>query len=235
MTHRLIDEQRLESTDEHLATLFRAARAFETDPFRKRRVLVSLTRSQGRLARRFWVQPAILAALLVSGTATATFGQRYAMRATGFLGFGARAEPASKSALRRAESPAGAATAADALPVSTNTEAVVDTAAESQSPSPGHAKAGTRTRYDASEDATRVVEAIQALRAERDPSRAQELLNEYLKTQPHGALSEDALALAIEAASVQHDPRATEYARRYLAKSPNGKYRDLAKRALAAH
>ncbi len=238
MTHRLIDEQSLENADEHLANLFRAARAFEADPFRKRRVLVSLTRAQSRRARGFWVQPAILAALLVSGTATATLGQRYAMRAAGFLGFhagaGASAEPTAKGAPLRGESPAATATAADTRPAATDSEAPVDTATENQSPSIGHANASARGRHDSSEDATRVVEAIQALRAERDPSRAQALLDEYLKTQPHGALSADALALAIEASSLQHDPRAADYARRYLAKFPNGKYRDLAKRALAA-
>src|SRR6478752_578427 len=87
---------------------------------------------------------------------------------------------------------------------------------------------------ESSEDATHVVQAIQALRTERDPARAQALLNEYLKANPRGALSGDALALSIEAASAQHDPRAAEYARRYLASFPKGKYRDLAKRALEA-
>jgi hypothetical protein len=57
-------------------------------------------------------------------------------------------------------------------------------------------------------------------------------LNDYLKTHPNGVLSEDALALSIEAASAQHDPRAADYARRYLAKFPRGKYRDLANRAI---
>ena len=79
-----------------------------------------------------------------------------------------------------------------------------------------------------------MVQAIQALRTERDPARAQALLNDYLKANPRGALSGDALALSIEAASAQHDPRAAEYARRYLASYPKGKYRDLAKRALEA-
>jgi hypothetical protein len=51
---------------------------------------------------------------------------------------------------------------------------------------------------------------------------------------PSGVLTADALPLAIEAALVQHHPRAAKYARRYLAKFPSGKYRELAKRALAA-
>ena len=77
-----------------------------------------------------------------------------------------------------------------------------------------------------------MVQAIQALRTERDPARAQALLNDYLEANPRGTLSGDALALSIEAASAQHDPRAAEFARRYLAAYPKGKYRELAKRAL---
>jgi hypothetical protein len=91
-----------------------------------------------------------------------------------------------------------------------------------------------QTRVETSEDATRVVEAIQALRTARDPARARALLNDYLKINPRGALSAEALALSIEAASAQHDPRAAEYARRYLNSYPRGKYRELARRALEA-
>ena len=87
-------------------------------------------------------------------------------------------------------------------------------------------------RPSSSEDPSHVVEAIQALRTDKDPSRAQGLLNDYLKTPPNGVLSEDALALSIEAASAQHDPKAADYAKRYLAKFPHGKYRALASRAL---
>jgi hypothetical protein len=110
-------------------------------------------------------------------------------------------------------------------------------AAEAVDPPPNAARPAPRSvahaRSDSSEDATHMVEAIQALRTDRDPSRAQGLLSDYLKTHPHGVLSEDALALSIEAASAQHDPRAADYARRYLAKFPQGKYRDLANRAVA--
>jgi hypothetical protein len=61
------------------------------------------------------------------------------------------------------------------------------------------------------------------------------LLDDYLQTHPKGQLSEDALALSIEAASAKHDPRATDYARRYLGRFPHGRYRDVAARALASH
>lgn len=96
-------------------------------------------------------------------------------------------------------------------------------------------KGGSRARPESAEDASNVVEAIQALRAGRDPAKAQGLLDDYLKTHPRGVLSGDALALSIEAASARNDPRAADYARRYLSLYPKGKYRDLAKRALDKH
>ena len=238
MVKRLIDEQGLESTDQHLADLFRAAAPFEADPFRKRRVLVSLSRMESRSAPRFWLRPVIIATLLVSGTATAALGHRYVAHGTGFFGFGPPAVSPAPSVKPQAPVTAAHAAAghADSNDVPTDGEPV-DRLADAVEPTPNvvhpAARSGAHARADSSEDATHVVEAIQALRTDRDPSRAQSLLNDYLKTHPNGVLSEDALALSIEAASAQHDPRAADYARRYLAKFPHGKYRDLANRAVA--
>jgi hypothetical protein len=239
MVKRLIDEQGLESTDQHLAELFRAAAPFEADPFRKRRVFVSLSRIESRGAPRFWLRPVIIATLLVSGTATAALGHRYVAHGTGFFGFGPPAVSPAPSV--KPQTPVTAARAAVGPADSNNAPPAdgepVDSLADAVEPPPSvvhpAAKGGAHARADSSEDATHVVEAIQALRTERDPSRAQSLLNDYLKTHPNGVLSEDALALSIEAASAQHDPRAADYARRYLAKFPHGKYRDLANRAVA--
>jgi hypothetical protein len=240
MVKRLIDEQGLESTDQRLADLFRAAAPFEADPFRKRRVLVSLSRLQSRSVPRFWLRPVVVATLLVSGTATAALGHRYVAHGTGFFGFGPPGvSPAPSVKPQAAATPAHASAAGHTVSNSSNSAPTdgepVGTSADAVEPAPSvvhSAKAGTHARPDSSEDATHVVEAIQALRTERDPSRAQSLLNDYLKTHPNGVLSEDALALSIEAASAQHDPRAADYARRYLAKFPHGKYRDLANRAV---
>ncbi len=242
MMKRLIDEQGLESTDERLADLFRTAAPFEPDPFRKRRVLVSLSRVQSRSVPRFWLRPVIVAALLVTGTAAAELGHRYVAHGTGLFGFGPPAVSRAPSAEPHAPVVGAAAHAPEAAHADT-TNAPADgaeapgTSADAVDPTPSvvHSapKSGTRARPDSSEDATHVVEAIQALRTEKDPSRAQSLLSDYLKTHPNGVLSEDALALSIEAASAQHDPRAADYARRYLAKFPHGKYRALANQAIA--
>ena len=243
MLKRLIDEQTVDASDERLADLFRAAAPFQADPFRKRRVLVSLSRVHTGHAPRFWLRAAVVGMLLVSGTATAALGHRYIAHGTGFFGFGSaapgaapgdvKAAPTATHARVASHSEANSAPDESAKPLDMPLAELAEVA--DRPPSVVHAapRGGARVRTHSSEDATHVVEAIQALRTERDPSRAQGLLNDYLKTHPHGVLSEDALALSIEAASAQHDPRAADYARRYLAKFPHGKYRDLANRAVA--
>ncbi|MEO8902462.1 MAG: hypothetical protein ABI488_10780 [Polyangiaceae bacterium] len=225
---RLVEEAELDTADNQLADLFRAAPPFELDPFRKRRVLVRLERSQQRVLPRFWLKPAVVAFVLMSGTAMAALGHRYVAHGLVFLGVGS---PPQAALVHSAAAPR--ATAPQPLRVAAP-DASVAAAAE---PEPAASARPTvkelaRARPESPEDPTRVVQAIQALRTGRDPSRAQALLNEYMKAHPHGVLSEDALALSIEAASAQHDARAASYARRYLAKFPSGKYRTLANRAL---
>jgi len=239
MLKRLVDQEDLDGSDRQLSDLFRAAAPFEVDPFRKRRILVRLERGP-KLGTRagFWLRPIVIAALLVSGTATAALGHRYVLHGSGFFGLGGGAAPqvAPHSASSPKRAPAGKLAAASestsvVAPVTAPVEAVpIEPAASAARATPKNG----RPRPESSEDATHVVQAIQALRTERDPARAEALLNDYLKANPHGSLSGDALALSIEAASAQHDPRAAEYARRYLASYPKGKYRDLAKRALEA-
>ena len=85
----------------------------------------------------------------------------------------------------------------------------------------------------AGEDPSQVAEAVRALRKQGDAARAQALLDQYLKANPHGALAEDALALSIEAAAARKDPRAADYARRYLSRYPSGRFKSVAERALA--
>jgi hypothetical protein len=231
---RLVEDESLQDgRDKRLAELFRVAAPFQVDPFRKRRILVRLERSPVHRSRRFWVRPVVFAALLVSGSAAAAFGHRYITEGFRMLE-------------RRGAEQTSAASVAPTTPRPTTvppvTPSVIETPAEGSdesalmTPEPQPSamrakKSGVRVRADG-EDATHVVEAIQALRTERDPVRAQALLDEYLKSHPRGVLSGDALALSIEAAAARHDPRAADYARRYLEAYPKGKYRALATRAL---
>jgi hypothetical protein len=81
-------------------------------------------------------------------------------------------------------------------------------------------------------DVARIHEAAKALRGDGDPERALRLLESSEKA--GGPLAEEALALRIEAASAGGDPRAKSLARSYLARYPSGRYRELARRTLAA-
>ena len=245
MSNRLVDEPGLDESDRKLAELFRSVARFEVDPFRKRRIWVRLERGSLRSggAARFWLRPIVIATLLISGTAMAELGHRYVLHGSGFFGLGgspsatsSNLQVAPHAASLPKRLPSGELTTDSELaPSAPSAPASVAAATpEPASSAPRGAAKGLRVRPESSEDATHVVEAIQALRTERDPARAQALLNDYLKQNPRGALSGDALALSIEAASARHDPRAAEYARRYLAAYPKGKYRDLAKRALEA-
>ena len=75
------------------------------------------------------------------------------------------------------------------------------------------------------------MEAVNALRQEHDPVRASRLLREYLRLYPRGALSEEARALAIEAARAQHSPNTVALADDYLRLYPHGRFRRAAEQA----
>jgi hypothetical protein len=81
-------------------------------------------------------------------------------------------------------------------------------------------------------DVARIHEAAKALRGEGDPERALRLLESSEKV--GGPLAEEALALRIEAANAGGDPRAKSLAQSYLSRYPSGRYRELARRTLAA-
>ncbi len=73
--------------------------------------------------------------------------------------------------------------------------------------------------------------AVRALRREHDPTRAGVLLDSYLRGYPHGVLAEEALALAIEAASARGDARASALAHTYLQRYPQGRFQRAARAA----
>ncbi|HEX2869959.1 MAG TPA: hypothetical protein VHP33_01860 [Polyangiaceae bacterium] len=81
-------------------------------------------------------------------------------------------------------------------------------------------------------EVSRVHEAAKALRHEGDPERALQLL-ERSGARISGPLAEEALALRIEASVAKGDGRQAKLAASYLAQYPNGRYRELAKKALA--
>jgi hypothetical protein len=72
---------------------------------------------------------------------------------------------------------------------------------------------------------TEVLDALVALRREHDPARAGTLLARYLSAHPRGAMREEALALAIEAADARGDRvAAAQLAQAYQAEFPAGRF-----------
>ncbi len=80
-------------------------------------------------------------------------------------------------------------------------------------------------------DAVLVQQALEALRNDGDAARATQLLEKYRKKGQNQALSEEALALSIEAAQVNDPARAKRLAQEYLRAYPSGRFKQLATRA----
>jgi len=72
---------------------------------------------------------------------------------------------------------------------------------------------------------TEVLDALVALRREHDPARAGTMRARYLSAHRHGALREEALALAMEAADARGDrPAARQIAQVYQCEFPAGRF-----------
>lgn len=82
-------------------------------------------------------------------------------------------------------------------------------------------------------DAPKLRSAMQALRRDHDPKQAERLLSRYRAQHPASPLSEEALALAIEAAAARDRVAARALAAEYLQRFPHGRFVDLAKGAQA--
>jgi hypothetical protein len=120
-------------------------------------------------------------------------------------------------------------------PVRRPRPAAAPLAATSADPKPESAPARTERNArtaTASSEAAMVQGAVEALRRDRDPEKASRLLDQYRKRNPGGALGEEALALAIEAALARKDPQAADLARQYLAQYPAGRFRAMAAQAI---
>lgn len=117
-----------------------------------------------------------------------------------------------------------------------------DVRGERAAPSRSSAWVSMKTRKPAPDGSARaaaeaalVQSAVKALRRDGDPDKATELLERYSDSDPNGPLAEEALALRIEAAtSKKQDSAARTWAREYLSRYPQGRYRKAAERALAS-
>jgi hypothetical protein len=89
----------------------------------------------------------------------------------------------------------------------------------------------SRSHSGHGENPSALMEAVKALRQDDDAPRASRLLRDYLRLYPRGALSEEARALAIEAARTQGSPNTVELANEYLRLYPHGRFRKAAAQA----
>jgi len=82
------------------------------------------------------------------------------------------------------------------------------------------------------EDLQPLLDAIRALRVERNPVRARALLTAYLDRYPRSELAEEALVTLIQAAAAHHDSDVQTLAARYFKTYPRGTFRTSVEQAL---
>ena len=225
-------------SERRVAELLTTLDPYKPNPVRKQHLGLKLAGALSGVAHQprglKLLRPVVGIALLFAGTAAAaTLGQRFwpepldqAPEIPVALSTPPRVQPTARARATAAAPPAAAVEPAAPSPV-------VARAKPPSATAPRLAAVTKKQPARASEDPRPVVEALRALRKEQDPARAQSLLNDYMQTNPQGALSEEALALSIEAAHARKDPAAKSYARRYLARYPAGRQRRLAERVLA--
>jgi hypothetical protein len=221
----------------YLADLLRTGEPVVVSTARKQQLLSGISSRQqvrhsslSRLLRPVFVVGVL--SLAGAATAAATLGRRVWLERHAPVAE-APAVRVPVAAVRRAR-PARVALAEPASPASSPEPAAPARPVRRVKP-PVRARITIPRAIPGSEDPSQVVDAIQALRNDRDPVRASRLLDGYLTRYPHGALVEEAIALSIEAAAASRSPAAASFAERYLRQYPNGRFRQTAEKALATH
>jgi len=209
------------------ATLLAKTRPFELSAEQRRRIRarIDAVRDEPRGVR--WLRPAFaVPVLLVVGVASATVGPRLYRAVVPQRSYVSEPAP-TRAAPPLPQSNAPVVPGPTAAPASTTEEPSIkpeDLQVQKPSPAPHASQSGP--------GAALMMEALQARRA-GDTARAQRLTAEYQKKYPNGALKEEALAIAFEAAASRKDPNASALARKYLAAFPKGRFRSQAEQVLA--
>ncbi len=220
-----------DAADELLDGFLRAIEPTATDPFRKRRIFVQLTRVR---SRRTMVLRALVTAGVVLGTASAMAALVSSYSFDRVLPAVAKeaVDSVPKLGLDRQVSPSlPAVSSQDPNRESnrTDNEGMAVSPRVTMPPVSPNARE-TKTVLTPGEDPALIRSAIDALRRRRDPADARRTLERYLRQHPNGIFAEEARALSIEAAVAMGDPRAKEIAEAYLRSYPRGRHADLANR-----
>lgn len=219
------------------ALLIESAEPFEVPVGRKQRVLARLAQADVRPRVR-WLRPIIVVGVLLGGGAIAsaalTQWPAWVVRSLGQIVISAGEQTPSPAGRRHRPSVASLPEPpAEAVPVTA--PAVAEPATVERPVPPRDVSVDRRARRAAAlENPSLLIAATRALRHNHDPRRARALAARYLATHPSGALAEEALAVAIEAAIDEHDADCAALSRRYLELYPRGSFRSTAQRGLSA-
>ena len=203
-------------------------------PDTQARVWRAIRRASTPAPRRLWTRAlrvAVAAAVaLAAGTAGAVIADRWIAPQIDKMTDGARGtELPSRSKIRRRR--ASPPAPVEAAGLDTTVDLPVERPAETAAPKVP-ARTGSRktvasvvTAAAVARERTEVLDALVALRREHDPVRAGALLARYLSAHPRGALREEALVLAIEAADARGDRAGGEQlAHTYQGEFPAGRF-----------
>ncbi len=227
---RLTDDPGL---DPWIGDLLRSTDPYAAPPGRKQRVLLGFGRRTARRTPRL-LRPAIVLGILVGcgAFASAALGPWRGWIGRAYERLVPRAAPLAATAPQ--SRPRVHAAATPTLALATPSAPVAPPPAQiairepAAAPRARHVAPPAATAPQAEKESQVVLEAMRALRLEKNPVRARALLAKYLERNPGGALAEEALALSIEAAVAHHDPDATALGARYLRRYPAGPFRALA-------
>ena len=224
-----------DASAEWAVSLLREAAPYQSPPGRKERVWLSLPPARAYRPARLRFALAV-AALLVSGIFTsAALAQWPAWLADVIDRIVPGAPPSAPTTFPRRlpQAPSERPPASVLLPQPAPAPVAAPLVPGSEE-APSLARPKRATKPASSEDMGPLLEAMRALRVERNPLRARALLTAYLERHPKGELSEEALVMLIEAAAGNHDSDAQALAARYLRLYPRGPFRGMVERMLAA-
>jgi hypothetical protein len=232
--NRLRDESAFDPVSERGIDLLRSVQPPPPQPEMKRRVWAALQQvpsaapSRGRpgMLRAFALGVGVM---VFAATAAAAIGGRWPARWILRQVEHLRSTPASAPApaavhhdrarsvrtLAEAQPPAVEPAAPTAAPVVPETR-------ELDRPRPHHVALPASSP---AQERTQVLDALIALRRDHDARRATALLDTYLAANRHGALREEALVLALEAADARGDvARSVRLAHTYQSEFPHGRF-----------
>jgi hypothetical protein len=250
--NRLRDEAGADPVSEMGLAFIRGVRPLSNVSELKLRVWSALERvdsaAVGTARPRMQALAIALGIVFLAGTAGAVISGRWIVpalqrpsRASGAGSPGAASAPRDRArSVRRLADAATLDTATADAPLSHSAgPAPAETSRRAAAPadrSAGKAPGAARSAASSAQERTEVLDALIALRRDHDPLRAGAMLRHYLLVHPRGALREEALVLAIEAADARGDRLQTlKLARSYQADYPAGRFQQFARNQIESN